>query len=39
VRLEVYGPRRSLFRRLGLQLAGAALAEVEDRALWARYGL
>ena len=39
VRLEVYGHKRSLFRRLGLQLAGAALAEVEDRALWARYGL
>jgi serine protease SohB len=39
VRFEVYGQRRSLFRRLGLQVAGAALAEVEDRALWARYGL
>jgi len=39
VRLVPYGLRRSLFQRLGAQITGAALAEVEDRALWARYGL
>ncbi len=39
VRLVPYGQKRSLFQRLGMQMAGAALAEVEDRAVWARYGL
>ena len=39
VRLVPYGQRRPLIQRLGLNLLGAALAEVEDRALWARYGL
>lgn len=44
VRLVAYGQRRGLFQRLGLQgagaaLVGAALAEVEDRAQWARFGL
>ncbi len=39
VRLVPYGQRRSLAQRLGMQLGGAILSEVEDRALWARYGL
>jgi serine protease SohB len=39
VRFVRHGQRRSLFQRLGPQLAGAVIAEVEDRALWARYGL
>jgi serine protease SohB len=39
VRFLRHGQRRSLFQRLGLQMAGAILAEVDDRALWARYGL
>ncbi len=39
VRLVPYGQRRTLVQRLGAQLGGALLSEVEDRALWARYGL
>ena len=39
VRLVPYGPRRGLLRRFGAQVLGEALAGVEDRALWARYGL
>ncbi|MFA5581428.1 MAG: S49 family peptidase, partial [Paracoccaceae bacterium] len=35
----VYGPRRSMWRRFGARLIGSALAEVEDRANFARYGL
>ncbi|HEX9856898.1 MAG TPA: S49 family peptidase [Paracoccaceae bacterium] len=39
VRLLPYVQRRGLLRRFGAQAVRAALAEVEDRALWARYGL
>jgi serine protease SohB len=39
VRLVLYGQRRTLMQRLGAQLGGAALGQVEDRALWSRYGL
>ncbi len=44
VRLVRLGVRRPLFGRLGLSLQGQSMAEgamaaVEDRALWARYGL
>ena len=39
VRLVPFGPKRSMFQRFGLQLAEDALSLVEDRALWARYGL
>ena len=39
VRFSVYGPRRSLLRRFGASLAGDALAAVEERALWSRFGL
>ena len=39
VRLVPMGVRRPLFQRFGAELAGAALAGLEDRALWARYGL
>ncbi|MBL9058584.1 MAG: S49 family peptidase, partial [Mangrovicoccus sp.] len=35
----VYGPRRSLMQRFGLALAGEALAVVEERTHYARYGL
>ncbi|KAA9005305.1 S49 family peptidase [Histidinibacterium aquaticum] len=34
-----FGPRRSLFQRLGAQATGSALAELEDRAAYARFGL
>jgi signal peptide peptidase SppA len=39
VRLVPLGRRRSLFQRLGLSLVDQTLGAVEDRALWARYGL
>jgi len=38
VRIVPYGVRRPWFRRLGVQIAGEALAAAEERALWARYG-
>ena len=39
VRLVPYGQRRSLLQRFGMTVMGTVLAEVEDRALWARFGL
>lgn len=39
VRLVPLGQRRSLLQRFGLAAMDSALATVEDRALWARYGL
>jgi serine protease SohB len=39
VRLVPYGQRRSLAQRMGLHLAEDALAAVEERALWSRFGL
>ncbi|MDP2739560.1 MAG: S49 family peptidase [Pseudorhodobacter sp.] len=39
VRLWPYGRKRSLLRRFGVQMLGAALVEVEERAMLARYGL
>ena len=39
VRFAVYGPRRSLLRRFGAAVTNDALAAVEERALWARFGL
>ena len=39
VRLAVHGQKRSLLSRLGLNLAEDALHLVEERALWAHYGL
>ena len=39
VRLVGYGQRRSLSQRLGLNLAEDALSGIENRALWAQYGL
>lgn len=39
VRLVPYGQRRSLAQRFGMQMTNAALSGVEDRALWARFGL
>lgn len=35
----VHGPKRGLFQRLGAQVVGDALGQVEDRAAWARFGL
>jgi serine protease SohB len=39
VKLLPFGRKRSLFQRLGLSLVDETLGAVEDRALWARYGL
>ncbi len=39
VRLVPFGQRRSLAQRLGLSVVEDALGVVEERALWARYGL
>jgi signal peptide peptidase SppA len=39
VRLVPLGRKRSLFQRLGLSIVDETLGAVEDRALWARYGL
>ncbi len=39
VRLQTYGQRRGLLQRFGMRLLSDAVAGLEDRALWARYGL
>ena len=39
VRLQPLGQKRGLLSRFGLNLAQDALTTVEERALWARYGL
>lgn len=39
VRMIPFGRRRSLFQRLGLSMLDETLGALEDRALWARYGL
>ncbi|MCA8883650.1 MAG: S49 family peptidase [Rhodobacteraceae bacterium] len=39
VKFTRYGPRRSMFRRLGLHAAQDALQGVEERAQFARFGL
>ncbi|MBN2629184.1 MAG: S49 family peptidase [Rhodobacteraceae bacterium] len=39
VRLVPYGQRRGLLQRFGFAMADSVMATVEERALWARYGL
>lgn len=39
VRIRAYGPRRSLFGRLGLSLGDQTLGALEEAALWQRLGL
>ncbi|PIE08278.1 MAG: S49 family peptidase [Rhodobacterales bacterium] len=39
LRFVLYGARRSLMRRFGMALTGEALAAMEERALWARFGM
>ncbi len=39
VRLVPLGQKRGLLQRLGMSLVDSTLGAVEDRALWARYGL
>ena len=38
-RFRRYGPKKSLFQRLGARIVGEALAEAGDRAAFARFGL
>lgn len=39
VRLVPYGQKRGLLQRMGLSVVDSTLGAVEDRVLWARYGL
>ncbi|SLN21154.1 S49 family peptidase [Roseisalinus antarcticus] len=39
VTFRKYGPRKSLFQRVGATVAGGAIAELEDRAAFGRFGL
>ncbi|MDV7142752.1 S49 family peptidase [Tropicimonas sp. TH_r6] len=39
VKFVSHGPRRGLLRRFGLSIAAEAASELEERSLWARYGL
>ncbi|MCY4335566.1 MAG: S49 family peptidase [Litoreibacter sp.] len=39
VRFQVYGQKRPFFARFGAQMMGEAIGQMDDRALWARYGL
>ncbi len=39
VRFRAYGQKKGLLSRFGAQAVQAALGQVEDRALWARFGL
>ena len=39
VRFTVYGPKRSILQRFGAQVLSGSIDELNDRALWARYGL
>ena len=38
-RFADYGPRKGLLSRFGAQIIGNAIGQVEDRALWAQFGL
>nr|WP_321511903.1 S49 family peptidase [uncultured Celeribacter sp.] len=38
-RFAVFGPKRPLLRRFGTELAAGLGAQVEEQALWARFGL
>lgn len=38
-RFAVHGQRRSILRRFGTEIAADAIGMVEDRALWARFGM
>ena len=39
VRFRLYGAKKSLFERFGAPGAAELVSAVEDRTLWARYGL
>ncbi|MDQ2066216.1 S49 family peptidase [Xinfangfangia sp. CPCC 101601] len=39
IRLQTFGPKRGFLQRFGVSLMDSTLGAVEDRALWAQYGL
>ena len=39
VKFSVFGPKKSLFKRFGAQVAADALDVFDDRAAWSRFGL
>ena len=39
VKLVPYGIKKSIFQRIGGRILGEAIDQIEERALWARYGL
>ena len=39
VKFAVFGPKKSLFKRFGAQVAADALDVLDDRAAWSRFGL
>lgn len=39
VRFAAFGPKKPLFRRFGAQIAEGVVASVEERSIWARFGL
>ena len=38
-KFAVYGPKKSLFRRFGAQIAEDALTTLDERTAWSRFGL
>ncbi|MEP5759358.1 MAG: S49 family peptidase [Litoreibacter sp.] len=39
VRLKVYGPKRSIFQRFGSRIIDDTLSQIDEKALWAQFGL
>ncbi|NNK79658.1 MAG: S49 family peptidase [Litoreibacter sp.] len=39
VQFILYGPKRTLFQRFGARIVSDALTQLDEKALWARYGL
>lgn len=39
VKFVHHGPRRGILRRFGLSMAAGLVSDIEERALWARYGM
>ncbi|EPX81813.1 Peptidase, family S49 [Litoreibacter arenae DSM 19593] len=39
VRFNTFGPKRSLFQRFGVRVLTSAIDQLDEKALWARFGL
>lgn len=39
VRFKVYGPKRSVFQRFGSRIIGDTMDQLDEKALWAQFGL